>query len=111
METIEWADFERVAICVGTVIRCELNEAARKPAYKLWVDCGSYGVKASSAQLTKHYTPKDLLGRQVVAVVNFPPKRVAGFESQCLVTGFADAHGDVVLAIPERAVPNGSRLY
>lgn len=111
METISWDDFERVALHIGTVIRAEINAAARKPSYCLWVDFGPLGVRTSSAQITVHYALENLVGRQVLAVLNFPVKRIAGFESQCLVTGFADDNGDVVLATPDKPVPNGARLF
>jgi len=111
MTQIEWADFERVELRVGTVVSAESLEGARKPAYRLKVDFGELGVKSSSAQITAHYRPEQLVGRQVVAVLNFPPKRIAGFLSEVLVTGFADENGEVVLAVPERKVPNGSKLF
>ena len=82
----------------------------RKPAYVLTIDFGPHGVKRSSAQITKHYTRDELIGRQVVAVINFPPKQVGNVMSECLVTGFPDADGDIVLTAVERPVPNGSRL-
>ncbi|MBS1707520.1 MAG: tRNA-binding protein [Armatimonadetes bacterium] len=111
MDTISWDDFAKVQLLVGTVVRAEAFPEARKPAYKLWVDFGPLGVKRSSAQITVHYTLDELVGRQVVGVVNFPPKQIGPWVSECLVTGFADSEGAVVLAQPERAVPNGSKLY
>lgn len=110
-DEITWDDFERVELRAGTVLTAELLEGARKPAYKLAVDFGpEIGVKRSSAQLTDLYTPEDLIGRQVLGVVNFPPKRIAGFPSEVLVTGFLRSGGEVVLAVPEREVPNGAKL-
>lgn len=111
MTEITWDDFTRVELRIGTVIRAEPFPEARRPAYKLWVDLGpEVGVRKSSAQLTVHYTPEALVGRQVLAVTNFPPKQVGPFRSEILVTGFADADGAIVLAAPERPVPNGARL-
>lgn len=108
---ITWDDFERVELRVGTVLAAEPLEGARKPAYKLSIDFGpEIGVKRSSAQLTHLYTPDGLIGRQVLGVVNFPPKRIAGFVSEVLVTGFLREGGGVVLAVPDRAVPNGAKL-
>jgi tRNA-binding protein len=109
-ETISWDDFARVELRVGTVVRVEDFPEARKPAYKLWVDLGDLGIRQSSAQLTKLYKNEDLIGRQVIAVTNFAPKYIAGFKSELLVTGFIFDNGDVVLAQPERKVPNGSLL-
>ncbi len=110
-DEITWAEFERVELRVGTVLAAEPLEGARKPAYKLTVDFGpEIGVKRSSAQLIDLYTPEDLIGRQVLGVVNFPPKRIAGFASEVLITGFLRSGGEVVLAVPERAVPNGAKL-
>lgn len=111
MDTISWQDFERVELRVGTVKRVETFPEARKPAFKLWVDFGpEIGERKSSAQITELYTPTDLVGRQVVAVVNFPRKQIGPFMSECLVTGFHQAGGEVVLAVPERPVPNGCKL-
>lgn len=110
METISWNDFEKVSVRVGTILEVFEFPKARKPAYKLKIDFGPLGIKMSSAQIKKHYTPDMLVGRQVVAVVNFPEKQIADFMSQCLVTGFEDENGDIVLTAVERPVPNGSRL-
>ena len=109
MATIE--DFQRLDIRVGTVVAAEPFPEARKPAYKLRINFGPDGVKASSAQLTELYRPEELVGRQVLAVVNLPLKRIAGFASQVLVLGVDDERGRVVLVTPERPVPDGRRLY
>ena len=110
METISWNDFEKVSLRVGTILEVMEFPKARKPAYKLKIDFGPFGVKMSSAQITKHYSPETLVGRQVLAVINFPEKQIADFMSQCLVTGFEDENGDIVLAMPGMPVPNGSKL-
>lgn len=108
-DTISWADFEKVLICAGTVLRVEEFPQARKPAWKLWVDFGPYGVKKTSAQVKNLYGMDDLVGRQIVGVINFPPKQVGPFVSEFLLTGFPTEAGVVVTAI-EREVPNGTRL-
>ncbi|MFO0292099.1 MAG: tRNA-binding protein [Rhodospirillales bacterium] len=110
--TIAYDDFARVDIRVGTVVGVEPFPQARKPAFKLRVDFGpEIGVKRSSAQLTVHYAPETLLGRQVAAVVNFPPRQIGPFMSEVLVLGFPDADGAVVLIGPERGVPDGGKLF
>ena len=111
MQQIQWADFERVELRVGTIIEVMDFPEARKPAWRLRVDFGpEIGIKTSSAQVKALYAKEELLGRQVVGVVNFPPKQIGPVCSECLVTGFHDAEGRVVLAMPERAVPNGAKL-
>lgn len=112
MAEISYADFERVDIRVGTVLSAEPNPRARKPAYILKVDLGpEIGVKKTSAQLTVHYTPAALVGRQVAAVVNFPPKQIGPLMSEILVLGFPDAEGAVVLVGVDTPVPNGGKLF
>ena len=109
---ISYDDFAKVDVRAGTILSAEPLAGARKPAYVLQIDFGpQLGRKQSSAQLTVHYTPESLVGRQIAAVVNFASKRIAGFESQVLVLGFADAAGAVVLVSPTAGVPNGARLY
>lgn len=110
MEMVTWNDFEKLYLCVGTMLAAEDLPHARKPAYVLTIDFGPHGIKRSSAQITKHYTKAELIGRQVVAVINFPPKQVGSMMSECLVTGFPDANGDIVLTSVERPLPNGARL-
>ena len=110
METIAWADFERVELRIGTIVAVEDFPEARKPAWKLTVDFGEFGIRRSSAQITVHYRKEDLLGRQVLGVINFPVKQIGPFRSEVLVTGFADENGAIVLAMPERKVPNGAKL-
>lgn len=109
--TISWDEFEAVGLKAGTIIRAEVNEGAKKPAYKLWVDLGpEVGVKTSSAQLTHLYTPETLVGKQVLCVTNFEPRRINGFASGVLVCGFYREDGAVVLARPDSAIPNGAAL-
>jgi tRNA-binding protein len=109
VHTIEWSDFEKVLMVSGTVLRVEDFREARKPAYKIWVDFGQYGERKTSAQLTELYAPEDLIGRQIVAVINFPEKQVGPFRSQFLLTGFPTNDG-VVITTLERPAPNGTRL-
>jgi tRNA-binding protein len=111
MEIIEWADFDRVELRVGTVIEVSEFPEARRPALLMKVDFGpQLGIMRSSAQVTDLYSPDTLVGRQVVAVVNFPPRQIGPVMSQCLVTGFHREDGAVVLAVPDQPVPNGARL-
>ena len=110
--TISFDDFLKVDIRVGTITRAEPFPEARKPAIKLWVDFGpDLGEKKTSAQITRYYAPEDLAGRQVAAVVNFPPKQIGKFMSEILVLGFPDADGEVVLLSVDHPVPDGGRLF
>ena len=112
MNQIVYADFEKVDIRVGTVRTARPLEGARKPAFRLEIDFGpEIGVKKSSAQITVHYTAEELIGRQVAAVVNFPPRQIGKFMSEVLTLGFPDAQGAVVLIAPSKPVPNGGRLF
>ena len=112
MATITFADFEKVEIRVGTIVGVDPFPEARKPAFKLKIDFGpEIGIKKSSAQITRHYTPETLMGRQVAAVVNFPPRQIGPFMSEVLTLGFPDDKGEVVLIQPSLAVPNGGRLF
>ena len=112
MAEITFPDFEKVDIRIGTIIGVEPFPEARKPAFKLKIDFGTaIGIKKSSAQITTHYTPETLLGRQVAAVVNFPPRQIGPFMSEVLTLGFPDEQGGVVLIGPSQAVPNGGKLF
>lgn len=107
---IAWEDFAKIEMRVGTVLSSELFKEARKPALKLMIDFGNYGIKKSSAQLTNQYRPEELIGKQLVAVVNFPPKQIATLKSECLVLGAVGENGEVTLMQPERPVPDGTRI-
>ncbi len=112
METINWEDFVRVDIRVGRIISAEVFAAARKPAYVLRVDFGAeIGERTSSAQITGRYRPEELIGRLVVGVVNLPEKRIGPLSSGCLITGFPDDNGEVVLCVPDKPVQPGARLF
>jgi tRNA-binding protein len=111
METIDWNDFEKVELRIGTIVEAEEFPEARKPAYKLLIDFGEeIGMRKSSAQITDLYRREELVGRQIVGVVNFPPMQIGPVRSECLVTGFHREDGAVVLARPDSDVPNGAKL-
>jgi tRNA-binding protein len=111
METITWGDFEKLDIRVGTILEAAPFPKAKKPAYQLLIDFGAaLGIKQSSAQITRHYSTEDLIGKQVVAVVNFPPKQIATFISECLVLGVYDDEGGVVLLHPGKNITNGQKI-
>ena len=112
MDQISYDDFIRVDIRVGTIVEAAPLEGARKPALRLAIDFGpELGIRKSSAQITVHYTPEQLIGRQVAAVVNFPPRQIGKFMSQVLTLGFPAADGSVVLIAPDKSVPNGGKLF
>ena len=108
-DAISWADFEKVIIVAGTIVRAEVFPEARRPAYKIWADFGPHGERKTSAQVAAIYRPEDLIGRQIVAVINFPEKQIGPFRSQFLLTGFHTDEG-VVITTTERPVPNGTRM-
>lgn len=110
MEEISWSDFEKVDLRAGTILEVFAFPEARKPAYKVKVDFGEFGIKMSSAQITHHYQPEELVGRQIVGVTNFPKKQIGKFMSEFLVTGFADENGNIVLTTLNGKVPNGSKM-
>ena len=111
MVEINWQDFAKIELRVGTIVQVDTFPEARKPAYKLSVDFGdAIGIRSSSAQITDLYRSEDLLGKQVLGVVNFPPKQIGPFMSECLVTGIVQDDGSVVLAVPDQPVSNGSKL-
>jgi tRNA-binding protein len=110
MDTISWNEFENIDMRVGTIVDAKEFPEARRPAYNLTIDFGELGLKRSSAQITRFYSVQGLLGQQVVAVVNFPPKQIAGFFSECLVLGVYDENKDVVLLEPKQSVSNGSKV-
>ena len=110
MDTISWEDFEKIDIRVGTIIEARDFPRAKKPAYQLVIDFGEMGIKNSSAQITVHYSITDLIGRKVVAVVNFSPRQIANFISECLVLGIYDENNNVVLLAPERNLSNGLKI-
>jgi tRNA-binding protein len=109
VEEISWTDFEKVLIVAGTIVRVEPFPEARKPAWKVWADFGPYGERKTSAQIAALYSPEQLVGRQIVGVLNFPEKQIGPFRSQFLLTGF-HTDGGVVVTTVERPVPNGARL-
>ena len=112
MQTIDFEDFNKIDLRVGTIVRVEKFEKARKPAYKIWIDLGEdLGTKKSSAQVTFYYQPEDLIGKQVICVCNFKPRQIADFMSEVLVTGFTSEAGGIVLSTAERPVPNGAKLH
>ena len=109
---ISWHDFDKIDLRAGTIVKTEVFEDARKPAYKLWIDFGpNWGIKKSSAQITNLYTREELIGKQVMCVTNFPPKQIADFMSEVLVTGFPDEENRVVLCTIDKPVPNGAKLF
>jgi tRNA-binding protein len=110
METISWSDFAKVLLAVGTIVQVDDFPEAKKPAYKIEADFGEFGIKKTSAQITDLYSKEELIGKQIIGVINFPAKQIGPFLSEFLLTGFYREDGKVVIAVPEQAVPNGSKL-
>lgn len=109
MSAISWGDFEKIEMRVGTIIEAEVFREAKKPAYKIRIDFGPYGIKKSSAQVTRLYQPEELIGKQIIAVLNFPPKQIANLKSECLIMGVVD-EAEVTLIGPGKPVANGLRI-
>ncbi len=110
METVSWEDFKRIKLVAGTIVKVEDFLEAKNPAYKIWVNFGEYGEKKSSAQITTLYTKEELIGKKIIAVINFPPKQIGPFKSEFLITGFYRNSKEVVLAVCDKDVPDGSEL-
>lgn len=110
MQIITWQDFEKVELRVGTIVSADIFPEARKPAYIIQVDFGEFGIRKTSAQITDHYQPDELVGKQIVAVINFPDKQIGPIKSQFLLCGFYREDGSVIIVQPERTVPNGAKL-
>jgi tRNA-binding protein len=110
MDFINWNDFEKIDIRLGTIVSAVPFIKAKKPAYQLQIDFGELGIKQSSAQITVHYLPEQLINKQIIAVVNFPPKQIANFFSECLVLGIYDSENAVILLNPDKPAPNGSKI-
>lgn len=108
--TIDWSDFEKIDIRVGTIVHAEALKKARKPAYVLKIDFGEEGIKKSSAQITIHYQVEELIGKQIIAIINFPPKQIGNLFSECLVLGVYEQNGDVVLLSADKKVRNGLKI-
>ena len=107
---ISWSDFTKIEMRVGTILSAEIFKEARNPAYKMHIDFGDFGIKKTSAQITQLYTPKELIGQQIVAVINFPKKQIANLMSECLVLGALGDNKEVTLISPERGIKNGSKI-
>jgi len=110
IDTITWNDFEKIHLCIGTIISAEIFKEAKNPSYKMLIDFGEMGQKKSSAQITKLYTPDELIGKQIIAVVNFPPKQIVNIMSDCLVLGGIGDDKEIILIQPDRTVKNGTRI-